>query len=282
MAEGDGGRMAGGKSSKSDNADRSFPTRLRPSPALDARGTVKGLPSTIGITSYRAVLSLIAVAGLALVGCITLLAVRVFVVRDPFYLFLGTNLLLACIPLVMATVQLTLIRGMAPCGLRTFLVSACAIVWLLFYPNAPYLFTDFIHIVEKTWIRGDPTEWLGVRGLLWYDIVMSAAFAFVGHFLGLLSMWVEGRVLDFSWGKTFERVYLALAVLLAGFGVYLGRFARLNSWDALLTPVRTIRGTLDALSDPKAILFSLTFSFFVAVTYGMLVLAFSLRDPPRN
>ena len=274
--------MTGRKSSKSDNAGRSPTERLRPSPVLDSRGAAKGLPAAIGITSYRAVLSLIAVAGLALVGCITLLAVRFFVVRDPFYLFLGTNLLLACIPLAMATVQLTLIRGMASCGLRTLLVSACAIVWLLFYPNAPYLFTDFIHIVEKTWIRGDPTEWLGVRGLLWYDIVMSAAFAFVGHFLGLLSMWVEGRVLDFSWGKTFERAYLALAVLLAGFGVYLGRFARLNSWDALLTPVRTIRGTLDALSDPKAILFSLTFSFFVAVTYGMLVLAFSLRDPPRE
>jgi len=234
------------------------------------------------LPSYRAVLSLVAVAALALVGCLTLLSVRVVMVGDPFYLFLGTNLLLACIPLGMAAIQLALLRGMSSSRGRTLLVSACAVTWLLFYPNAPYLFTDFIHIVEKTWIRTDPTEWLGLRGILWYDIVMSAAFAFVGHFLGLLSMWVEGRVLDFAWGKSFERGYLSLAMLLAGFGVYLGRFARLNSWDAVLTPGRAIRGTLEAIADPKAILFSLAFSFFVAMTYGMLVLAFSLRDPPKT
>lgn len=236
----------------------------------------------LAIPSYRAVLSLVAMAALALVGCLTLLAVRVVVVGNPFYVFLGTNLLLACIPLAMAATQLALLRGVTAGRLRTLLVSACAVVWLLFYPNAPYLFTDFIHIAEKTWIRADPTEWLGVRGLLWYDIVMSAAFAFVGHFLGLLSMWVEGRVLASVWGRGFERVYLTLAVLLAGFGVYLGRFARLNSWDAVLMPGRAIRGTLEALADPKAVLFSLAFSFFVAVTYGMVVLAFSLRDPPKG
>ncbi len=218
---------------------------------------------------------------LALVGCLALLSVRVAILGNPFYIFLGSNLLLACIPMGMAALQLFLLRVMAPGVPRMLLVSACAVVWLLFFPNAPYLFTDFIHIVEKTWIRSDPTEWLGMRGILWYDIVMSAAFAFVGHFLGIVSMWVEGRVLKEAWGRIFARVYLMLAVILAGFGVYLGRFARLNSWDAVLTPARALRGTLEALADPKAILFSLAFSFFVALTYGMLVLAFSLRDSPR-
>lgn len=234
------------------------------------------------LPSYRAVLSLVAVTALALVGCLSLLAVRVVMVGNPFYIFLGTNLLLACIPLGMAAVQVTLLRALAPGRLRTVLISACAALWLLFFPNAPYLFTDFIHIVEKTWIRADTIEWLGVRGVLWYDIVMSAAFAFVGHFLGLLSMWVEGRVLTNAWGRGFARIFLVLAVILAGFGVYLGRFARLNSWDAVLTPGLALQGTFEALADPKAVLFSLAFSFFVAVTYGMLVLAFSLRDPPQN
>jgi uncharacterized membrane protein len=283
--------MSGRPISKPDKKPRSLTvwlrTNARPRPSGAAGGAIfpassGGSLPPAGISSYRAVLSLVAVTGLALVGCLSLLAVRVVVMGDPFYLFLGSNLLLACIPIAMATVQLAMLRGMAPCRGRSILIAACAVIWLLFYPNAPYLFTDFIHIVEKTWIRSDPSDWLGVRGLLWYDIVMSAAFAFVGHFLGLLSMWVEGRVLDYAWGKSFERAYLALAVLLAGFGVYLGRFARLNSWDAILTPIRTIQGTLDALADPKAILFSLAFSFFVAVTYGMMGLAFSLRDPPRK
>jgi len=234
------------------------------------------------VPSFRAVLSMIALAALGLTGCLSLLAVRVALLGNPFYTFLGMNLLLACIPLAVAAVQVTVMRTLAAGPWRTALVSACAAAWLLFFPNAPYLFTDFIHIAEKTWIRSDTLQWLGARGVLWYDIVMSGAFAFVGHFLGLLSMWVEGRILDSVWGRGIERAFLAAAVVLAGFGVYLGRFVRLNSWDALLTPVRAVRGTLSALADPKAVLFSLTFSFFVAVTYGMLVLAFSLRDPPKN
>lgn len=233
------------------------------------------------IPSFRSVLSLGVLAALALTGCLSLLAVRVALLGNPFYTFLGMNLLLACVPLGMAAVQVILLRTLNPGPARTVLVSACALGWLLFFPNAPYLFTDFIHVAEKTWIRSDTLQWLGTRGVLWYDIVMSGAFAFVGHFLGLVSMWVEGRVLDHAWGRGFERVFLTAAVILAGFGVYLGRFVRLNSWDAVLTPVRAVRGTLAALSDPKAVLFSLTFSFFVAVTYGMLVLAFSLRDPPK-
>ena len=238
-------------------------------------------PSVQHIPSYHAVLSMVALAALALTGCLSLLAVRVALVGNPFYTFLGMNLLLACIPLGMAALQVTLLRTLAPGPVRMTLVTACALAWLLFFPNAPYLFTDFIHIAEKTWIRSDTIEWLGVRGVLWYDIVMSGAFAFVGHFLGLLSMWVEGRILDSIWGRGLERIFLALAVLLAGFGVYLGRFVRLNSWDAFLAPGRTVMVTLEALSDPKAVLFSLALSFFVAVTYGMLVLAFSLREPPR-
>ncbi len=233
------------------------------------------------IPSFRSVLSLGVLAALALTGCLSLLAVRVALLGNPFYTFLGMNLLLACVPLGMAAVQVILLRTLNPGPARTVLVSVCALGWLLFFPNAPYLFTDFIHVAEKTWIRSDTIQWLGTRGVLWYDIVMSGAFAFVGHFLGLVSMWVEGRVLDEAWGRGIERVFLSAAVILAGFGVYLGRFVRLNSWDAVLTPVRAVRGTLAALADPKAVLFSLTFSFFVAVTYGMLVLAFSLRDPPK-
>lgn len=233
------------------------------------------------VPSFRSVLSMGVLAALGITGCLSLLAVRVALLGNPFYTFLGMNLLLACVPLGTAAGQVTLLRTLAPGPLRTGLVSAGAFVWLLFFPNAPYLFTDFIHIAEKTWIRSDTLQWLGTRGVLWYDIVMSGAFAFVGHFLGLLSMWVEGRVLDSAWGRGIERAFLTAAVILAGFGVYLGRFARMNSWDAVLTPVKAVRGTLAALADPKAVLFSLTFSFFVALTYGMLVLAFSLRDPPK-
>ncbi|HSV57170.1 MAG TPA: DUF1361 domain-containing protein [Magnetospirillaceae bacterium] len=248
--------------------------------AMEARKPGTTYPDQL-IPSFRTLLILLALTALGITGCLTFLAFRVVLLGNPFYTFLGVNLLLACVPLGLASIQVILLRAVEPCHWRSGFIAACAAGWLLFYPNAPYLFTDFIHLAEKTWIRGDPTRWLGVRGVLWYDIVMSGAFAFVGHFLGLLSMWVEGRVLDAAWGRIPARIFLAFAALLSGYGVYLGRFVRLYSWDAVLAPGKVVEGFVGILSDPKAALFSLAFSFFVAVTYGMMVLAISLRDPPK-
>jgi uncharacterized membrane protein len=69
------------------------------------------------------------------------------------------------------------------------------LAWLAFYPNAPYIFTDFIHVIRRGNLGVPAVKWMSELDLLWFDIIMNAAFAFVGHYLGLLSMYIMHRLL---------------------------------------------------------------------------------------
>jgi uncharacterized membrane protein len=73
-----------------------------------------------------------------------------------------------------------------------------------------------------------------------------------------------------------------LGVLAAGgFGVYLGRFPRYNSWDAVLNPGTLVHDILShlryPLANPRALVFSALFSLCLTAMYLMLVAVIHLR-----
>jgi uncharacterized membrane protein len=227
-----------------------------------------------------------ALLGLSILGCASLYGLRVLISGRVYYLYLLQNIILAFVPYLIATAAALatsrLDRGRP--GYRRIqvaLAAPAALLWLLFYPNAPYIFTDFIHVINKVYLRVAPSEWVGLNALVWYDIVMNAAFAFIGHFIGLVSMWIMQAVMAQAFGRAMSRVFVGLAILLAGFGIYLGRFSRLNSWDAIFTPFRVAGEVVDALSDPMAAFFSFAFALFIFLSYGALA-SFKRISLPGN
>jgi uncharacterized membrane protein len=206
---------------------------------------------------------------LAASGCFLLLALRFAISGKTAYKYLVLNLLLAMAPYIIAAVGVHLLAR-ADSRRKVLISIPVALLWLVFYPNAPYIFTDFNHVINRTYLRAAPSDWLGLNALLWYDLLMNAAFAFIGHFIGLVSMWLVHRGFAEAWGEKAARVLVGAAILLAGFGIYLGRFSRLNSWDVLLDPRRVFSEVAEATADPKAILFSAAFSLFILLTYAAL------------
>ncbi len=218
-----------------------------------------------------------AILGLAALGCVLLYGLRVFISGKIWYLYLVLNLALACVPYLIAVAGSLAVQAAAPGRPRKLMVAPFALAWLVFYPNSPYILTDFIHVVNRTYLRSGAG--IGNDTMLWYDLVMNAAFAFMGHFIGLVSMWFVQGFMRRAWGGLASRILVLVAILLSGFGIYLGRFLRLNSWDLLISPQLVLPRMGEAAQDPKALLFSLAFALFIFLTYASLVMFKQLSLP---
>ncbi|WP_367391642.1 DUF1361 domain-containing protein [Lewinella sp. LCG006] len=142
------------------------------------------------------------------------------------FLFLGWNLLLAWIPLGLVYLLPKLPK-------KRWLQGGILTLWLLFFPNAPYLMTDLIHLSERPGIP------------LWFDALLLFTFAYLGLILGVRALEGLRGYLRQQYSGSWAHGFTFVTLLLSGLGIYLGRVLRWNSWDALLRPRGPI---LDALA----------------------------------
>src|SRR5262245_25866758 len=87
---------------------------------------------------------LLAALGLATLLCCGLFALRVFRSHSFTYRYLIWNLFLAWLPALSAFVAHNLHRRRS--WINWLLICGFAIFWLAFFPNAPYLITDIMHL----------------------------------------------------------------------------------------------------------------------------------------
>jgi uncharacterized membrane protein len=163
-----------------------------------------------------AIVALLAASGL----CVATVEIRTHETGDAYYRFLVWNLILAWVPLILAVAA----YGRARRGVD-LIVVVLLVPWLLFFPNGPYLLTDFIHLGEG------PAP-------LWYDALMLSAFAWTGVLLAFASLYLVQMILRYAFGSVVAWLGVVVALSLGSVGVYVGRFIRFNSWDALLHPIR--------------------------------------------
>src|SRR5690606_37803199 len=132
------------------------------------------------------------------------------------------------------------------------------VLWLLFLPNGFYLTTDFIHLIAgRHRYMSD-----GAFGyLVWYDLVLFFLFAWCGVFLAYLSTRQFHNMVRLRLGGGFGWLFIVVVSVLSGYGVFLGRIVRLNSWDAWVRPLELIGDVLGNLHWQGAA-FSLLFSVF--------------------
>lgn len=183
---------------------------------------------------------------------IVLLAVRILATQHLGFIFLTWNLFLAWVPLLFMK-WVWEKETVTPSPL--WLLTLYFIVWLLFFPNAPYIITDLKHL------RGVPEE------MLWFDSLLIFMFAVSGFLAGLYSVRIMHRIAVKRWNAQAAWTIVSLSMILSGFGVFLGRFGRWNSWDILTQPGALLRGIMGSLRDPLAIKHTLAFSFVLMLLY---------------
>ena len=210
---------------------------------------------------------------LALLGCllacgafpVAMLVARSTVGQQISYGFIVWNLFLAGLPVMLALVVDTAWRH----G-RRVLGAVFWVAWLLMFPNSPYLVTDLVHLRERP-----PTP-------LWFDALILASAAIAGLLAGFVSLHLVqaavARRLGAAWGWV-----MAVSVLgLSGFGVYVGRFARFNSWDVLTRPrtlLYDIGSTVTVEDTPRAVVVTALLSSFLIVSYVTIEMLTRLDRP---
>jgi uncharacterized membrane protein len=194
---------------------------------------------------------------LIVASVISLVLVRIHIVINGSnaYPFLVLNLGLAWIPLIAALIAQAASRN----RITFFLVMpVCILVWLVFFPNAPYLLTDFQHLATSN--SNSP---------LWFDVIFLVWFAWTGLLLGIASLYLMQEIVSRTFTIAAGWVFAVGATSLSSIGVYLGRFLRWNSWDLLQEAMPIARDMLGFIRHPVSnlptyvftILFTLLFLF---------------------
>jgi uncharacterized membrane protein len=183
--------------------------------------------------------------------------------------FIVWNTFLALIPLALA---FALFRD----GMRGGALWWSGVVaWVLLLPNAPYVLTDSVHLLDDIRASSNSTVYFGL-------LPVYGAFFLVGFSSYVVSLHLAHRFVA-ARGRAASWIAIELTLhALCAIGIYLGRFVRLNSWDVVASP-SSVTGTLDDLARrfPLAIMF-MTFVVLAVGTFVVnAVLAASAETATR-
>ena len=212
--------------------------------------------------SRRRLVTLLGLVAVSLF-CVALVLVRFARSGSTEYTALIWNLVLAWIPFMLAVGVYDRWRRRRA-GL---VLLALAALWLLFFPNAPYMVTDFVHLKQRD------------EAPYWYDAVTVAAFAWTGLLLGFGSLFLMQTVVRQWRGVLSGWIFAGAALALGSVGIYLGRILRLNSWDAVEDPSLLPRIVHEVARDPFSyteaigvtVLFTLALGFAYVLLYNFAV-----------
>jgi uncharacterized membrane protein len=128
--------------------------------------------------------------------------------------------------------------------------------WMLFLPNAPYIITDYVHLY--------PSE----TPNFWFSLLIFFSFALNGLLYGICSI-VIIRKHFFNSLSTINSALLSIAIsLLCGYGVFIGRFLRWNSWSVITKPFALLQECILYLIHPQHVVHTWGFlSVFAVLVY---------------
>ena len=186
---------------------------------------------------------------LSLAGNVLMVFARILYAENLYYGFLLWNLFLAGMPLLISHYLYKYKE------INRIVLYGSLFIWLLFLPNAPYIITDLVHLYHRPPVP------------FWYDMLMVLLSAYNGVALGFISVHQVEKIILRRNAENYLLPFRIAVILLMGYGVYVGRYLRFNSWDAIIDPVnlfRSIKGSLH----PGTVGFVLTFSFVLFILYS--------------
>ena len=180
-----------------------------------------------------------------------LIIARIIISKDLTYIFLGWNTFLAIIPLWFSR----MILQQKEMGNKSVMLL---FLWLIFYPNAPYIITDLFHYTDRPPIP------------FWFDLLIITSGVWNGLILGLISL-LEVEQFLYRHLQPFKvNALVILSFFLCGYGIYIGRFLRYNTWDVIAQPKGLLIDTIQSSIHPFQHLRTWGFTFLFSIMMGVI------------
>lgn len=168
------------------------------------------------------------------------------------------NLFLAFIPLA-----LSLLLFLRRSHRRGLLWWVAYVTFIAFLPNAPYLLTDIIHLIEA--IRAGYSIWITTLVFIPLHLLAIA----VGWEAYVISVINQSFYLKKQGDSRFILASELLIHALSAVGIFVGRFRRFNSWDLVTKPNILLTTTVDDLTTKKPLLVILITFIVLTVLYWL-------------
>lgn len=188
--------------------------------------------------------------------CVALVFTRMLKTHQLSYLFLFWNLFLAFLPLWFI--------NRANNSINQYIKWVLVGLSLLFLPNAPYVLTDLFHLHKSKVVP------------MWYDLILIVSFALLS-----LIYFVQAAHFIFGTIKLHVKPYLTepikfLVFMSCGYGIYLGRYLRFNSWDLITDPLILANGIINSLFNNNAYKETYAITFVFGIFLYLLFELFSV------
>lgn len=190
--------------------------------------------------------------------------------------WLGFNVALAVIPFILI---MFLSKRMEQKSYAFDTISVLVLVgFILFLPNTFYVITDMIHINSEDFYRN-------TSGVIEYKDQIESYFllfhifvsAVIGVYLGIKSLILFDQIIaNKTEDKKLKGMIFGSLLIVSSFGIYIGRFLRLFSWD-VLNPVKLFNEIVSSF-DLFMFTFVITFSIVQYLLYYGYKLVFE-KEP---
>jgi len=175
---------------------------------------------------------------------LAILAIRNLIVGDTVFNFLLSNLFIGSFPALL--IAFLIDRYYEKLNNLSFLAASA--LWVLFYPNAPYMISDLIHNVTL------PDLIFKEQRI--FDTIIIFSIAMLSVFYGFLSLKIMFVMFKRKYGGRFAHSAIFVTVALSCLGFYMGRElistiklgnGYMYSWEIFLEPIYIIQTTWNAL-----------------------------------
>ncbi len=146
------------------------------------------------------------------------------ILQNGLILFLTINMFLAALSWGISLV----VEYFYEKKMHRWIIVLMSFLWVLFFPNAIYMTTDFIHLQNYSFFKIYSISYTYLS-MDWLVLLIIFTGAIFSAYLGIMS--IKKMMSIHHIKNQYTYIWLTGLFALSSIGIYIGRFMRLNSWD---------------------------------------------------